>query len=85
MAGASADRASIGSPSNVDYEGYTKERLKIQGGSRADALKRAFPVCQIGNTRRLQISGSGSTAARSFDAPQRPAQLPQRDDSLFLP
>ena len=51
MAGAAADLVFTDPPYNVDYEGYTEERLKIKGDRMSDAefkrfLKAAFRSCR---------------------------------------
>jgi len=51
MAGAAADLVFTDPPCNVDYEGYTEERLKIKGDSMSDAefkrfLESAFRSCR---------------------------------------
>jgi DNA modification methylase len=51
MAGAAADLVFTDPPYNVDYEGYTEERLKIKGDRMSDAefkrfLKAAFHSCR---------------------------------------
>ena len=51
MAGAPADLVFTDPPYNVDYEGYTEERLKIKGDRMSDAdfkkfLERAFHSCR---------------------------------------
>jgi DNA modification methylase len=51
MAGATADLVFTDPPYNVDYEGYTEERLKIRGDRMSDAefkrfLKSAFRSCR---------------------------------------
>jgi DNA modification methylase len=52
MAGDSADLVITDPPYNVDYEGYTEERLKIKGDRMSDAefkqfLEEAFRSCRI--------------------------------------
>jgi DNA modification methylase len=42
IAGQSADLAFLDPPYNVDYEGYTEDRLKIQGDRMSDAAFRSF-------------------------------------------
>jgi DNA modification methylase len=51
MAGAAADLVFTDPPYNVDYEGYTEERLKIKGDRMSDAefkrfLESAFRSCR---------------------------------------
>jgi len=51
MAGDSADLVFVDPPYNVDYEGYTEERLKIRGDRMSDAdfkqfLEAAFRACR---------------------------------------
>jgi DNA modification methylase len=51
MAGASADLVFSDPPYNVDYEGYTEDRLKIKGDRMSDAefkqfLESAFRSCR---------------------------------------
>jgi DNA modification methylase len=51
MAGAAADLVFTDPPYNVDYEGYTEERLKIKGDRMSDGefklfLERAFRSCR---------------------------------------
>jgi len=51
MAGAAADLVFTAPPYNVDYEGYTEDRLKIKGDRMSDAdfkkfLEAAFRSCQ---------------------------------------
>ena len=51
LADASADLIFTDPPYNVDYEGYTEDRLKIQGDRMSDAefkqfLKAAFRSCR---------------------------------------
>src|SRR3984957_130253 len=53
MAGASADLVFSDPPYNVDYEGYTDDRLKIKGDRMSDTefkrfLKAAFRSCRAG-------------------------------------
>ncbi len=42
MAGAAADLIFTDPPYNVDYEGYTEERLKIRGDRMSDAEFKQF-------------------------------------------
>ena len=47
MAGDAADLVFTDPPYNVDYEGYTEDRLKIKGDRMSDADVQAVPGSRI--------------------------------------
>jgi DNA modification methylase len=58
MVGDTADLVFTDPPYNVDYEGYTEERLKIKGDKMTAEQFRDFLRCAFSNYRRIVKSGA---------------------------
>jgi DNA modification methylase len=65
MAGAAADLVFTDPPYNVDYEGYTKDRLKIQGDRMSDADFKQFLQAAFRSYRTLVKSGASMYVCHS--------------------
>jgi DNA modification methylase len=58
MAGDSADLVVTDPPYNVDYEGYTEQRLKIKGDRMSDAEFKLFLAAAFGSCRTIVKPGA---------------------------
>jgi DNA modification methylase len=65
MAGAPADLVFTDPPFNVDYEGYTKDRLKIRGDHMSDADFKRFLEATFRSYRTLVKSGASMYVCHS--------------------
>jgi len=65
MAGGAADLAFTDPPYNVDYEGYTKDRLKIQGDRMTAEQFAEFLVASFGNYRTIIKPGASMYVCHS--------------------
>ncbi len=65
MAGASADLVFTDPPYNVDYEGYTEERLKIKGDRMSDADFKQFLERSFRSYRRVVKPGASMYVCHS--------------------
>ncbi len=58
MAGEAADLVCIDPPYNVDYQGYTEQRLKIKGDRMSDAEFKLFLAAAFGSCRAIVKPGA---------------------------
>jgi DNA modification methylase len=65
MAGEAADLLFIDTPYNVDYEGYTEQRLKMQGDRMSDADFKRFLETAFGSCRAVAKPGASMYVCHS--------------------